>query len=65
MSVAEVGLVGEYIQAACCVTAVDAVQGAVLSLQAAYLEGTGNPGLTATPPSSDAALHQVKRKAES
>ncbi|KAK9825992.1 hypothetical protein WJX74_003805, partial [Apatococcus lobatus] len=59
MSVAEVGLLGEYIQATCCVTAVDAIQGAVLSLQAAYLEGTGDPRLTSTPPSSDAALKET------
>ena len=61
MSVAEAGLVGEYIQATCCLTAVDAIKGAVLSLQAAYLEGTGHPGLTASAPSPDAALKQVTR----
>lgn len=62
MSVAEVGLVGEYIQATCCLTAADAIQGAVLSLQAAYLEGTGYPGLTTSPLPPDAALKQVMQR---
>ncbi|KAK9863695.1 hypothetical protein WJX84_006046, partial [Apatococcus fuscideae] len=60
VSLAKVGLVGEHVQAMCSITTVDAVHRVRLSLQAAYQEGTRDPGLSASPPDPDERLKEDK-----